>query len=83
MAADSPPTDTSTLLEFLYRLGQAYLACGEQTALVELYLRRTASARGVRRSRVVAFPTAIFLSLGTVRFRSVVQPPPDADAQAP
>ena len=31
---------------------------------------------------VVGF-TAIFLSLGTVRFRSVVQPPPDADAQAP
>ena len=31
---------------------------------------------------VVGF-TAIFLSLGTVRFRSGVQPPPDADAQAP
>ena len=63
MDADSPPTDTGTLLEFLYRLGQAYLACGEQTALVELYLRRIASARGMRRSRVVAFPTAIFITL--------------------
>jgi uncharacterized membrane protein YbhN (UPF0104 family) len=31
---------------------------------------------------VVGF-TAIFLSLGTVRFRSVVQPPPDADAPVP
>jgi uncharacterized membrane protein YjjP (DUF1212 family)/uncharacterized membrane protein YjjB (DUF3815 family) len=63
MDAETPPTDTRPLLEFLYRLGQAYLACGEQTALVELFLRRVASARGVRRSRVVALPTAIFISL--------------------
>ena len=61
---DNPlPADTGTLLEFLFRLGQAYLACGEQTALVELYLRRIASAYGMRRSRVVAFPTAIFITV--------------------
>lgn len=46
----------------MYRLGQAYLACGEQTAQVELLLRRIASAYGMRRSRVVTFPTAIFIS---------------------
>jgi hypothetical protein len=51
MEAESPNTDAGDLLEFLYRLGQAYLACGEQTAKVELLLRRTASAYGVRRSR--------------------------------
>ena len=55
--------DTSELLEFLFRLGQALLACGEQTATVELALRRAAAAYGMRRSRVVAFPTAIFISL--------------------
>ena len=40
MEAESPATDTDALLEFMYRLGQAYLACGEQTAKVELLLRR-------------------------------------------
>jgi uncharacterized membrane protein YjjP (DUF1212 family) len=55
--------DTARLLEFLFRLGQGYLACGEQTAKIELILRRIAAAYGVRRSRVVAFPTAIFISL--------------------
>src|SRR5262245_3881908 len=63
MDAETPATDTGPLLEFLYRLGQAYLACGEQTALVELFLRRVASARRVPRSRVVALPTALFVSL--------------------
>jgi uncharacterized membrane protein YjjP (DUF1212 family) len=58
-----PATDTGELLEFLYRLGQAYIASGEQTALVELYLRRVASAYGMRQARVVAFPTAIFISV--------------------
>jgi uncharacterized membrane protein YjjP (DUF1212 family) len=53
--------ETGELLEFLFRLGQAYLACCEQTALVELYLRRIASAYGARQARVVAFPTAIFI----------------------
>jgi len=56
-------TDTNELLEFTYRLGQAYVASGEQTALVELYLRRVASAYGMRQARVVAFPTAIFISV--------------------
>ena len=56
-------TDAESLLEFMYRLAQAYLACGEQTAQVELLLRRIASAYGMRRSRVVTFPTAIFISL--------------------
>jgi uncharacterized membrane protein YjjP (DUF1212 family) len=54
--------DATALLEFMYRLGQAQLACGEQTAQVELLLRRVASAYGMRRSRVVAFPTAVFVS---------------------
>jgi len=72
MNAESPPPepqarpappDTAVLLEFMFRLGQGYLACGEQTAKVELLLRRTASAYGMRKSRVVAFPTAVFISL--------------------
>ncbi len=62
-ATESPTHDSNELLEFLYRLGQAYLACGEQTAQVELQLRRVAGAYGARRSRVVAFPTALFISL--------------------
>ena len=40
MKAESPTSDTSTLLEFMFRLGQAYLASGEQTALVELFPTR-------------------------------------------
>lgn len=63
MENESPQVDTSALLEFMLRLGQAFLACGEQTAKVELILRRMASAYGMRRSRVVTFPTAIFISL--------------------
>jgi len=55
--------DTSTLLEFMFRLGQAYLACGEQTAQVELRLRRVALAFGMSRTRVIAFPTAILITL--------------------
>ncbi len=58
-----PASDTTVVLEFMFRLGQAYLACGEQTAKVELLLRRMASAYGMRKSRVVAFPTAVFISL--------------------
>ncbi|MBL8800336.1 MAG: threonine/serine exporter family protein, partial [Planctomycetia bacterium] len=61
MESAAPPPDTSTLLEFMFRLGQAYLACGEQTAKVELVLRRVATANGIRRSRVVAYPTALFI----------------------
>jgi uncharacterized membrane protein YjjP (DUF1212 family) len=63
MNAESATTDTGALLEFMFRLGQAYLACGEQTAKVELILGRIASAYGMRRSRVVVFPTAIFLTV--------------------
>jgi uncharacterized membrane protein YjjP (DUF1212 family) len=63
MEDESPATDTGELLEFLFRLGQAYLASGEQTALVELYLRRIASAYGKHRSRVVAFSTALFITV--------------------
>jgi uncharacterized membrane protein YjjP (DUF1212 family) len=59
----APPHTTSDLLEFLFRLGQGYIACGEQTALVELQLRRIASTYGARRVRVVALPTAIFITL--------------------
>jgi uncharacterized membrane protein YjjP (DUF1212 family) len=60
---ESKEPDTATLLEFMFRLGKAYIACGEQTAKVELILRRTASAYGMRKSRVVAFPTAVFISI--------------------
>src|SRR5262249_53369228 len=63
MAAEPSSTDTAALLEFLFRLGQAYLASGEQTAKVELLLRRAATAYGMRRTRVVALPTAVFISL--------------------
>jgi uncharacterized membrane protein YjjP (DUF1212 family) len=60
----SPPTtSTAVLLEFLFRLGRAYLGCGEQTAKVESLLRATAAAYGMRKARVVAFPTAVFISL--------------------
>lgn len=62
----TPAHSTADLLDFLYRLGQAYLACGEQTANVELQIRRIATAYGARRARVVAFPTAIFISLHDV-----------------
>lgn len=65
MESKPPQPETRALLEFMYRLAQAYLASGEQTALIELFLRRIASARGFRRSRVVAFPTAIFITLHT------------------
>lgn len=63
MAADTPPTAVDPLLEFMLRLGQAYLAAGEQTALVEDFLRRVASAHGFQGIHVVAFPTALFLRL--------------------
>jgi hypothetical protein len=63
MNTESSPTDKDALLKFMLRLGQAYLACGEQTALVELYLRRIASAHGMRQARVVAFSTALFITV--------------------
>jgi uncharacterized membrane protein YjjP (DUF1212 family) len=63
MDAKSPSRSAAELLEFMFRLGQAYLASGERTALVGLYLRRIASARGMRRSRVVAFSTSLFISV--------------------
>lgn len=63
MKTESTAPDTAVLLEFMFRLGRAYLACGEQTAKVELILRRIASAYGMRKSRVVAFPTAVFISI--------------------
>ncbi len=62
-AKDAPGKETTVLLEFMYRLGQAYLASGEQTAQVELQVRRVGSAHGLRRARVVAFPTTIFISV--------------------
>lgn len=62
-AAKDAAAGTTVLLEFLYRLGQAYIASGEQTAQVELLVRRIATAHGMRRVRVVAFPSAIFMSV--------------------
>lgn len=61
--AAPPASGTAVLLEFLFRLGRAYLACGEQTAKVENLLRLTAAAYGMRKVRIVAFPTAVFISL--------------------
>lgn len=61
--SETPTPNTAVLLEFLSRLGRGYLACGEQTAKVEKLLRGIASAYGMRKSRVVAFPTAVFISL--------------------
>jgi uncharacterized membrane protein YjjP (DUF1212 family) len=65
MSQEPPPpqVEIEVLLEFMFRLGQAYLASGEQTAQAELFLRRIATAWGVRRSRIVAFPSAIFISV--------------------
>jgi uncharacterized membrane protein YjjP (DUF1212 family) len=60
---ESPAIDIGLLLEFMSRLGQAYLACGEQTAEVELLLRRIGSVYGMSGSRAVAFPTALFIAL--------------------
>lgn len=62
METEAPAVDSDVLLEFMFRLGQTYLASGEQTAQVELILRRIANAYGMRRSRVVAFPTAVFIT---------------------
>ena len=63
--------DAEVLLEFMYRLGQAYLACGEQTAEVERLLRGTATAFGMRSARIVAFPTAVFITLHDGRAQRV------------
>ena len=63
MDKNAPTIDTAGLIEFMFRLAQAYLASGEQTAKIELTLRRIATAYGVRRSRVVVFPTAVFITL--------------------
>lgn len=62
MNSEPKTTDAPETLEFMFRLAQALLACGEQTAKVELSLRRIASAKGMRQSRVVVFPTAIFIT---------------------
>ncbi|MFN7887592.1 MAG: threonine/serine exporter ThrE family protein [Betaproteobacteria bacterium] len=56
-------TDPADLLEFMHKLGQAYLGCSEQTAEIEALLRKMARAYGMREARVVAFPTGVFLSV--------------------
>src|SRR5262249_38812547 len=61
--AEWVPSETPALLEFLFRLAQAYLACGEQTAELERIVRDVALAYGMRGARVVTFPTAVFISL--------------------
>ena len=63
MTAGSQKPDVDALLELMFRLGRAYLACDEQTAEVELLLRRTDTAYGMRRSHVVTLPTAVFIAL--------------------
>jgi uncharacterized membrane protein YjjP (DUF1212 family) len=62
-APGDPATDPAPVLEFMLQLGQAYLACGEQTAVVERYLRAVAAARGLKRPRVVVFPTAVYVAV--------------------
>jgi uncharacterized membrane protein YjjP (DUF1212 family) len=63
MNTESPAIDTGLLLEFMSRLGHAYLACGLPAAEVEVVLRRIASAHNIPRSQVVAFSTALFIAL--------------------
>jgi uncharacterized membrane protein YjjP (DUF1212 family) len=63
METETAPDRTAAVLEFLVRLGRAYLASGEQTAEVERRLRQTATAFGLKRPRIVAFPTALFVSV--------------------
>jgi hypothetical protein len=61
MKPESTAPDTAILTEFIFRLGQAYLACGEQTAKVALILRPRHAGRrrslqvALREDRVVAF----------------------------
>ena len=64
----------------MFRLGQAHLACGEAVAQVELLLRRVALAYGVQRSRVIVFPTALFITLldGAVERVTVAEGPAQA-----
>ena len=80
MQPESRATDTGELLEFMFRLGQAHLACGEAVAQVELLLRRVALAYGVQRSRVIVFPTALFITLldGAVERVTVAEGPAQA-----
>ncbi len=61
--SSSAANEVGQLSDFMCQLGQAYLASGEQTAIIEMILRRVAAGNGVHRSKVVAFPTAIMLSL--------------------
>jgi len=60
---EAAPPDADEILEFMSGLGQAYLGCGEQSPKVELLLQRIATAYGMFRSRVVAFPTVLFITL--------------------
>src|SRR5215510_3479543 len=59
--AEKPGPDE--ILEFMSGLGQAYLGCGEQSPKIELQLQRIATAYGIWRSRVVALPTVLFITL--------------------
>lgn len=63
METEAATDRTAAVLDFLVRLGRAYLASGEQTAEVEQILRQTATAFGLKRPRIVAFPTALFVSV--------------------
>jgi len=63
METEAATDRTAAVLDFLVRLGRAYLASGEQTAEVEKILRQTATAFGLKRPRIVAFPTALFVSV--------------------
>jgi len=63
MDVDAEKPGADEILEFMSGLGQAYLGCGEQSPKVELLLQRIATAYGMFRSRVVAFPTVLFITL--------------------
>jgi len=62
MSAKPTTSDTGPLIEFMLQLARAYLTCGEQTAEVERILRRIMTARGLRRPRVLIFPTSILIA---------------------
>jgi uncharacterized membrane protein YjjP (DUF1212 family) len=55
------PTDRRTLLRFLSRLGQAELAAGNATALIERDLGLIARRHGVEKITISVLPTVMFI----------------------
>src|SRR5262245_32218275 len=63
MKAETPAPDTALVLEFMFRPGQSYLACNDRTAEVAQRLRRTWAAYGMSSVRILALPTAVFITV--------------------